>query len=132
MRPHRSPLARILLVDDEPDILHTLAQGLPLFLNSVELDVAANGHEARQRLEKTTYDILITDQKMPGMAGLELVEWVRQRAPRTRCVLMTAYAGGPLREAAKGAGVDLYLEKPFDFRHLAKAVQPLLPATSPA
>lgn len=107
---------RILLVDDEPDILTTLSGALGELLGvPVEVDTASTGEEARAQLEGAKqYDMVITDERMPGLRGVELLEWMRLTSPRTVRVLMTAFRTPAVgQEAVNRAAAHLLLYKPF-------------------
>ncbi len=69
---------RLLIVDDEPDILDFLER---VFRTDFEVVRASGGHDALKLLESGPVDVLITDQKMPRMTGLELLEAIRDRFP---------------------------------------------------
>jgi DNA-binding NtrC family response regulator len=113
---------RILIVDDEPDILTTLTEGIQQFLDvPLEVETAATGEQARQRLDGQPrgYDMVISDERMPGLRGIELLEWLRLTAPRTVRVLMTAYREGTVgQEAVNRAAAHLLLYKPFSFEEI--------------
>lgn len=110
---------RILIVDDEPDILDSLGEGLRTLLGSpVDVETACTGEEARSKLDQAdrSYDMVISDERMPGLRGIELLEWLRLTSPRTVRVLMTAYReGGIGQDAVNRAGANLFLYKPFSF-----------------
>jgi CheY-like chemotaxis protein len=79
---------------------------------------AGSGHEALALLEKTGFDMLITDQAMPRMTGLQLLDIVRERWPDLPVILATGYAeipGGTQVSVAK-------LGKPFTERELGQAL----------
>jgi DNA-binding NtrC family response regulator len=108
-------------VDDEPDILQTLQDTLQQLLGTpVDVDVATSGEEAKQRLEgPARYDLVMTDERMPGLRGIELLEWLRLTQPRTVRVLMTAYREGSIgQEAVNRAGANLFIYKPFDLAQM--------------
>lgn len=101
----------ILVVDDEPHILATLSSLLSLEFEVLTADspAAAQAVFARRRV-----DIVLTDQRMPGLTGVQLLEWVRQHSPSTVRLLMTGYA--ELEEAVEAinrGGVFRYLFKPW-------------------
>jgi diguanylate cyclase (GGDEF)-like protein len=101
----------LLVVDDEPYILTTLAA-----LLGQEFDVlTADSAEAAQALFQTSrIDLILTDQKMPRMTGVELLEWVRERYPHTIRLLMTGYAElEDAVEAINRGKVYRYLFKPW-------------------
>jgi diguanylate cyclase (GGDEF)-like protein len=117
-RPYRCSL---LVVDDEPYILTTLAA----FLNP-EFDVAtADSVEAAQKVfAERTIDLVLTDQKMPRMSGVQLLEWVRQHSPRTVRLMMTGFAD--LEEAVDAINkgqVFRYLFKPWKGEELLEVLR---------
>jgi diguanylate cyclase (GGDEF)-like protein len=106
--PYRCSL---LVVDDEPYILLTLAA---LLSNEFEV-LTADSAEAAQRLfAQREIDLVLTDQKMPRMTGVQLLEWVRQNYPKTIRLLMTGFA--ELEEAVDAINrgqVFRYIFKPW-------------------
>ncbi len=101
----------LLVVDDEPYILTTLSAFL-----SQEFDVVtADSAEAAQRIfERQDVHLMLTDQKMPGMSGVQLLEWVRERSPKTIRLLMTGFAElEDAVEAINRGKVYRYLFKPW-------------------
>ncbi|MCA9525410.1 MAG: sigma-54-dependent Fis family transcriptional regulator [Myxococcales bacterium] len=105
-------MLRILLVDDEPTLRLSLGDALADAGHQVTL--AADGAEAVERIKDTTYDLVLTDIRMPRMGGLALFREVKQLSPSTDVMLMTAY--GEVRDAvaALKEGARDYLTKPFD------------------
>ncbi len=106
----------ILLVDDEPTI--RLSIGDALSDAGYRVTVAADGAEAWALLEKRVVDVVITDIRMPKLDGLSLFHRIRETAPETDVILVTAYgavedAVGALKEGARD-----YLTKPFDTEEL--------------
>ena len=79
----------LLVVDDEPSILDTLK----IFLSS-EFDVltADCADAARKQFTNREIDLILTDQKMPGISGVELLEWVKEHSPKTIRLMMTGFA----------------------------------------
>ena len=107
--PPRRP--RVLVVDDEASIRDLLAKTLALA--EYDVDAAPDGRAAIARLRAQTYDLLITDLKMPGMDGLTLIREARRLAPTLPVVIITAYSTEASAIEAINLGVHGYLTKPF-------------------
>ncbi len=106
-----SPSRRILIVDDEPQILTFLDS---LFRSS-EWDVhtAASGTEGIEKLEKERFDVVLTDLKMPGADGIEVLHTAKKIQSDAEVVLMTAYGTVDSAIEAMRAGAFHFLMKPF-------------------
>ena len=103
---------RILVVDDEPVVRESLRDW---FTNDgFPVDMAADAHEALQKLQESSWDILLTDVKMPGMDGLELQQKVKQIDPDITVIIMTAYASVDSAMQAIKEGAYDYVTKPLD------------------
>ncbi len=106
----------LLVVDDEPYVLTTLAT-----LLAAEFDVvtADSGATAQAIFGQREIDLILTDQKMPGLSGVQLLEWVRQYSPRTIRLLMTGFADiEEAIEAINRGQVFRYLFKPVKAEEL--------------
>jgi DNA-binding NtrC family response regulator len=111
-------MARILLAEDDEDIRVTFQEALQEALGC-EVRTVASGTEARDLLEHEAYDIVIADERMPGMLGSTLLAWLGDHRPRTVRVLVTAHMTPP---PERGGVADLVFHKPF---HLAAVTQAL-------
>src|SRR5689334_7247043 len=80
-----SPKCSLLLVDDEPVILKSLTA---LLSNEFEILTAESAEAAQQVFTSREVDLILTDQRMPGWTGVQLLEWVRQHSPRTVRLVM--------------------------------------------
>ncbi|NMC20592.1 MAG: sigma-54-dependent Fis family transcriptional regulator [Thermogutta sp.] len=80
----------------------------------------SSGAEALQAVERSDFDCIITDMKMPGMSGLELIGHLERRRLRARVIMVTAYASVSSAVAAMRMGAFDYIEKPFDLEQLEK------------
>ncbi|HST89822.1 MAG TPA: response regulator [Ktedonobacterales bacterium] len=107
---------RVLVVDDEENLNWSLVNSLRK--DGYVADGALTGEDAQAQLAQTRYDCVVSDVKMPGMDGFELLQWLRQHQPRTRVIMMTAFGSPSARQDALRDGVIAYLEKPFDLRLL--------------
>jgi CheY-like chemotaxis protein len=114
-------MARILLVDDEEDILWGLSDSLRK--EGFEVLTATNGKEAIDHLEQGPVDLMITDIRMPGMSGVELLLKAKEMHPDLKVIVMTAYGSDDLRKEVIEGGALHYLEKPFDFEDLYVLVE---------
>lgn len=114
-RPPRVPphgALRVMVVEDDPDERTLLCEVLAELGVTVEL--AADGLEALALLDQgAEVELLISDQKMPGMSGVELSRALAQRHPRVRTVLFTAYTDEETCRAAVRAQAVTVLAKPL-------------------
>jgi DNA-binding NtrC family response regulator len=102
---------RILVVDDDQVMLSFLSRVLKD--DGYMVETAPGGQTAAKRIEEADFDLVITDLKMPGMSGVELIRIAREIRPETRFVIITAYGSiGSAVEAIK-AGASDYLTKPL-------------------
>jgi two-component system response regulator PilR (NtrC family) len=112
--------ASILVVDDEPD-LRTLYE-LTLLREGHEVMSAGDLSEARECLAKKSFDVLITDMRLPDGLGLELLRETTEGQRRERCIVITAYGSAENAVEALKAGAFDYLTKPVDLKQLRNAV----------
>ncbi len=115
---------RILIAEDESRVAQALSRALSLPEGGgFHVETYGSGEEALTRLREEQFDLLITDLRMPGMNGFELLRKSRDASPRISSILITAYGSSYVEEKAKELGVDAYLPKPFSMRSLVDAVQ---------
>jgi CheY-like chemotaxis protein len=112
----------ILLVDDEYSIVEVLAHLLGE--EGYTVVTAANGQEALDRVSETTPDLVITDQMMPLMSGVDLFRAL-MKIPSLRRVPVILITSAPLRAARELRWADL-IPKPFDLDELLRAVRRVL------
>jgi DNA-binding response OmpR family regulator len=120
--------ARILAVDDDPDILKLLERALKSAGYAVEL--AKDGHEAEEKLKAGRYDLVVLDAMLPHVHGFELCARLKSN-PRTRgvpVILVSAVYRGwrYAHDARESFGADEYVEKPFHIIDLLRRVKELL------
>jgi two-component system response regulator AtoC len=107
----------ILVVDDEEDNLDAFRFS---FRRSFTLHYAVGGQAALDRLRELDVAVIVSDQRMPGMSGIELLERAKQVRPDLVGVLLTAYADlDVLVHAVNSGAVDRYVQKPWDSKELA-------------
>jgi DNA-binding NtrC family response regulator len=112
---------KILLVDDEELIrwsLHSALVGM-----GYRVDQASSGDEALEKLSTLEYDIVITDYKIPGLSGLDLMEKMRQKRIRTKVILISAYLSHAAIKQANAYGAFRCVGKPFGMDDLLRVVR---------
>jgi CheY-like chemotaxis protein len=116
----------ILVVDDEPDIVTTVAMALEL--EGYKVRTAANGSEAMEQIRSFAPDLVIIDMVLPEISGQEVARWMKE-SPEYRhipVILITALAQKSEKEAFSKDAIDCCLIKPFDLKQLEKKVKDLL------
>jgi two-component system response regulator PilR (NtrC family) len=105
-------MARLLVADDERSMRELLE--LVFKREGHQVTVASSGREALEAMQKASFDLIITDVKMPDLGGIELLRAAREQSPETLVIMMTAFATiNSAREAFK-LGADDFIQKPFD------------------
>jgi len=115
-----SAVLNILVVDDEPSIVELLSEYLRARGHRVWS--AADGEGALAVLAERDLDLVLTDMKMPGMDGLDLLDRLRAREPYIGTILMTGYGTIDTAIRAMKRGAQDYLIKPFKLREVHTAV----------
>jgi DNA-binding NtrC family response regulator len=100
----------ILVTDDEPSQRQFISGALA---KEYEVVTAANGVEASQLLSHRSFSLVITDERMPGMSGIDLVRWMKEEAPETPVIVLTAYGSIETAVEAIKLGAEEYLIKPL-------------------
>jgi len=119
--------ARILVVDDEPAVQQALTRALTL--ERYEVERAADGAQALERIGADPYDAVVLDVSMPRVDGLEVCRRMRSGGDRTPVLMLTARGEIDDRVAGLDAGADDYLVKPFALRELMARLRALLRRT---
>ncbi len=120
---------RILVVDDEPTVCEACHETLAI--EGYMVDTVLSGEEALKTLQTNTYDIILVDLKMPGMSGLEVLEKVKEVAPKADMVMMTGYATVESAVEAMKLGAIDYIKKPFTNRELSDKILQVLEKKGP-
>jgi len=111
---------RILLVDDEINLVSILRSGLAK-LPSCQIVIATSGRQALELCAQQSFDLMITDYRMPEMDGLALTALVQEKYPATHIIMLTAFGNEVLNETADGGPAPVVLEKPTDIQYIRKA-----------
>jgi PAS domain S-box-containing protein len=105
---------RLLIVDDDPAMLQALAGMVELRLRGVHLDMCESGMAALERIDEIDYDAIVSDVKMPGMDGFQLMERVLVIRPTTPTLLVTGHGDHEMGVKALNAGAYAFIPKPID------------------
>ena len=115
---------RILVVDDERAI--GIAIQRLLGARGHEVDAVLSGEEALRRLAEPGYHLVITDLSLQGVSGMDVLRWVREHAPETAVIMITAFGSEKIAVEAMKLGAADYIPKPFDNDELELVVERLL------
>jgi len=111
---------RILILDDEPIVGDRLKPALEKC--GYDVETQTDSQAAIDQLARERYDVLITDLKMSGPSGLDVLHFVKEQAPSTRVIVITGYATAEqAKESIKGGAVD-FIAKPFRISQLRELV----------
>ncbi|HEY76693.1 MAG TPA: response regulator [Thermoflexia bacterium] len=116
----------VLIVDDEPKVAFVLGRALEHSNKGYRITVAHSGEKALEILERSSVDLLVTDLRMPGISGLDLIRWVRTTSPKTRTILITAYGDDKVEAEARRLEAYRYITKPFNIADFTQAVEEAL------
>ena len=112
---------RVIVVDDEPDQLQAFRLN---FRRDFDLHLANSGAEALELLEQEEAAVLLTDQRMPGMTGVELLEQAKVKRPNTVRMVVTAYKdASSILDAVNKGDVYRYVVKPWNADELRITIQ---------
>jgi len=113
--------AHILLIEDDTSLAANLCDVLKD--DGFKVTVCNRGDEGLSRASKDDYDVVLTDLRLPGLGGLELVRSLHETQPRLPVVLMTAHGTIETAIEATKLGAYDYLQKPFEMRELLRVLQ---------
>ena len=115
---------KILIVDDEKIVRESLFHWFEE--DGYTVDTAEDGESALRKFDKSKFDLLLVDMKMPGMSGLDLLKKVKEIDKDTIVILITAFASVPSAITALKDGAYDYVTKPVDPDELAHIVEKAL------
>lgn len=114
---------KILIVDDDAIVVHSCRRILEA--EGMEIQAANNVEKGLAILTAEKVDLMLTDIKMPGQDGFELIKQARKIRPEMPILMMTGYLTVETIEAGRRAGADNCIAKPFTPEELTQAVQKL-------
>jgi two-component system response regulator (stage 0 sporulation protein F) len=115
---------KILVVDDEEgarELFFTILSD-----EGYDITLAINGEEALTRFKGDTYDLVVTDIKMPVMDGLQLLQEIRKTGSKTDVIMVTAYGEVESYLKAMSLGAAEYINKPIRIKELKRIVHKVL------
>lgn len=112
---------KVLLVDDEPDILEVIQDRLEAYGFTVV--TAANGREALAKLAAEQFDGVFMDVKMPEMGGIEALEEIRKTDARIPVIIITSSSTREAAIATLAKGANEYILKPFEWAELKEKIE---------
>ena len=123
------PQHKLLLLDDDPDLLELYRDILGSLPSKPEIVTATSGARAIALLDSEPFTLLISDLNMPKMDGLQVLTIVRRKFPQLRTAVLTSVADEQFRTRAYAMGIDLFLEKPNgtqEIRFMLDCIESLL------
>ncbi len=115
---------KILIVDDEEIMRNFL---LDVFVDEgYDLDLAADGEEALDKISRSRYQLIITDVRMPKVDGTEVLRKAKQLDPQVNVIVITGYASPQARQECQELGSAYYIAKPFQINQIRGLVNKLL------
>lgn len=119
-----TPKEKILIVDDEEIMRNFL---LDVFMDEgYNLDSAADGEEALEKISKNKYQLIITDIQMPGVDGTEVLKKAKESSPETEVIVITGYASPQTKQECQRLGAAYYIAKPFQINQIRAVVHKLV------
>ncbi len=114
---------KILIVDDEPDLCHVIAEQISIVCPDVSCDCSYSAEEAIKLFRKNEYDILLSDIKMPKRNGLELVKTVKESLnKKIICLIMTGFSSFTEKQVKEAGASSLY-RKPGDLPAMINEIE---------
>jgi small GTP-binding protein len=119
-------IKHILLVEDDNNIALLMKEHLVNLCPAYRVETVSSGEDALNHFENGPWDLVVTDNRMPGMTGLELIRTLKERAPATLTILMTGHGSDEVRQAARRLNVYHYMTKPFPLSDLGHVIKDAL------
>jgi DNA-binding NtrC family response regulator len=112
---------RVLIVDDEEELVYTLEERLRL--RNIDAHAVTTGKDALQRILEESFDVVLLDVKMPGLGGLKVIQEIKERKPSLEVILLTGHSSEQDAEKGKRLGAYDYLMKPIKIDDLCQVIR---------
>jgi len=109
----------ILIVDDEEVMREFLSEVLEDF----QVETASDGNEAISKMKSKSYDLIITDMKMPGVSGEEVVQFAKKTCPDSKIIVISGYSSLFSVGNTTRFGISAFLSKPFTIKQIRSEVE---------
>lgn len=119
-------IKNVLLVDDDREMLLALREGFMKYRDSFTVQLASDGLAAVENLKKSIISLVVTDLKMPGMDGFELLAHIMEYYPDIPVIIITGYSTPEMEQLAREGGAVGYIAKPFLIENLARQIMTTL------
>ena len=116
-------MSKILIIEDEPAIRRVLVKILAEEDKSHQIDEAENGIEAINKIKKESYDLIISDIKMPKVDGMEVLDFSKKNTPETPIIMISGHGDLELAVDSMKKGAFDYISKPPDLNRLLTTVR---------
>jgi CheY-like chemotaxis protein len=125
MKERQIEKPKILVVDDEEDVRTRLVNLIARHF-SCEVDKAANGQEALQKLKNNKFDLVVMDIKMPGLSGIDVIREAIKFTPQTQFLAISGYDSNEVADEALRAGAVDFIHKPQTVGGIERKVKDIL------
>jgi DNA-binding response OmpR family regulator len=114
----------VLIIEDDEEMRSLLKDFFRE--EGFETDSVSNGHDAFGILIKRIFDLVVTDVRMPGLTGLDILPRIKKIQPEVPIIVITAFGTEEVRRKAFERGANAYLEKPIAFQELRRLIHDLM------
>jgi DNA-binding response OmpR family regulator len=114
---------KILVVDDDKDLCNLISDIIKE--EGFEVKKAYDGNSALNQISEENYDVMIIDNKLSGISGINVIEQTKQLNPSLKTIMVSAYGNTDTKLRAKDLGVYDFLDKPFDIKVLLSRIKEL-------
>ncbi len=117
---------KVLVIDDSFDITRVLKSAIFTLDPEIDVAVTPSAEEAMLEISKGNLDLIVTDIRLPGISGLELLRKIRDRHPDVKIVMMSGITDRDIEEKAREAGADIFLRKPIEMQLFLNTISLIL------
>ena len=117
---------KVLIIDDSFDITRVLKSAIFTLDPEIEVFVTPSAEEAMLEISKGKLDLIITDIRLPGISGLEMLRKIRDRHPQVKIVMMSGITDSDIEERARDAGANIFMHKPIEMPFFLNTISLML------